>query len=91
MQWKPRGDKSYPLDLDGSERQPRFKTGNDLWPYPSVIGCVSGLLPQMDWRIWGQAFGKNGFGPTFQPFPVNLQWQINIPGMSKMAYSTGDN
>lgn len=83
--WKPRRDKSYPLDLDGSERQTRFKTGSDLFPYPPIIGCVSGFLPQMDWRVWAQGIGKNGYGPSFQAFPVNLQWQINIPGMSKMS------
>lgn len=91
MMWKSRGDKVYPLDLDGSERQPRFKTGLDIFAYPPIIGCISGLLPQMDWRVWGQAFGKNGYGPTFQPFPLNLQYQVNIPGLSKMGFASGDN
>jgi hypothetical protein len=77
------------LDLDGSERQQRFKTGFDPKPYPPIIGCISGFLPQMDWRVWGQAFGRNGFGPTFQAFPINLQWQMNIPGMTKTAPTGG--
>lgn len=87
--WKPRGDRNYPFDLDASERQQRFKTGEDIFPYPPLIGLVSGFLPLMDWRIWGQGYGKPGFGPTSetQPFPLNLQWQINIPGLSKMNYS----
>jgi hypothetical protein len=82
--WKPRGDRSYPLDLDGAERQPRFPTGVDVWPYPPIIGMVSGFLAQMDWRVWGQGFGKNGSGPSYQPFPVNLAWQITVPGLAKV-------
>jgi len=82
--WRPRGGSDYPYDLDGAERQVRFRTGVSPMPYPPIIGAISGFLPQLDWRIWGQMYGKNGSGPTWQPFPVNLQWQTMVPGLNKM-------
>jgi len=80
---------NYPYDLDGSERITRQKTGQDVYFVPwngnnfQQLGCVSGLLPQLDSFVWGQAFGKIPSGPIVSALPVNLQWQINIPGMSK--------
>lgn len=89
MMFIPRGgaralDK-YPLDLDGSERQTRFQTGRDPKPYPPIIGMVSGFLPEMDWRVYAQMWGKDPSGPSMNPMPLNLQWQITIPNLNKVG------
>jgi hypothetical protein len=81
----------YPFDLDASERFVRPKTGIDVFPMPNnavnfaKLGCISGFMPQLDAFIWAQMYGKNGYGPTNQPFPVNLQWQMTVPGLSKVT------
>lgn len=94
--WPTMGHKSragrvdhYPYDLDASERFVRPRTGIDYWPYPwngdsfAQLGCVSGFLPQMDGRVWGQMYGRDPYGPIVSALPVNLQWQINVPGLHK--------
>lgn len=91
MGFHPRNGASdgYPFDLDASLRYVRPKTGLDIFPQPNnwnsfdKLGCVSGLLPQMDGRIWAQAYGARPFGPIASNLPENLQWQINIPGLNK--------
>lgn len=80
----------YPLDLDASERFTRLKTGIDYYPTHSnkddfaKLGAVSGIMPQFDGRVWGQMYGKDPFGPIVSALPVNLQWQITVPGLNKM-------
>lgn len=90
--WQPRGGfgvgSTYPFDFDGSERQVRFKTGTDPKPYPPIIGSISGFLPQMDWRVWGQGYGRKGYGPTWQSFPINLQWQMTVASLNKQTGGT---
>lgn len=80
---------SYPFDLDASERITRPKTGIDKFPIPwngnnfAQLGCVSGLMPQNDSFVWAHMWGKDPFGPIVSALPVNLQWQINVPGLNK--------
>ena len=81
--WKPRFGDGYPLDLDGSERITRFRQGVSPRPYPPLVGCVSGFMPQQDIRFWNTHFGKSPSGPNVTSIPVNLQWQITVPGLSK--------
>lgn len=89
---KPRSGKvdGYPFDLDASERITRPKTGIDFWPTHSnadnfaLIGNMSPLEPQMDNFVWGQMWGRDPFGPIMSPMPVNLQWQITVPGLNKL-------
>jgi hypothetical protein len=80
---------SYPYDLDASERITRPKTGIDKFPIPwngnnfAKLGCVSGLMPQNNAWVWAQGYGKDPAGPIVSALPVNLQWQITIPGLNK--------
>lgn len=80
---------NYPYDLDASERTTRPKTGLDKFPQPNnsnsfaKLGNMSPMLPTMDNWVWNQMWGKDPFGPIASALPVNLQWQITIPGMSK--------
>lgn len=85
----------YPLDLDGSLRYTRPKTGYDYWPTHSnydnfqQLGYVSGFLPEMDTRVWSQLYGRWPSGPSVNPLPLNLQWQITVPGLTKGATNLG--
>ena len=79
----------YPFDLDASMRFVRPKTGIDVFPSHNnagsfaKLGQVSGFLPQMDGRVWAQGYGKMPSGPIVSSIPANLQWQINVPGLTK--------
>lgn len=79
----------YPFDLDASERITRPKTGIDKFPIPwngnnfAQLGCVSGIMPQNDAYVWAHMWGKDPTGPIVSALPVNLQWQINVPGLNK--------
>lgn len=79
----------YPFDLDASLRYVTPKTGIDRWPYPwngdsfAQLGCVSGFMPQADAFVWAQGYGRDPYGPIVSALPVNLQWQINVPGLNK--------
>lgn len=79
----------YPFDFDASLRYVTPKTGIDVFPTPwngdsfAQLGQVSGLMPQMDGRVWAQGWGRDPFGPIVSALPVNIQWQITVPGLNK--------
>jgi hypothetical protein len=90
--WFPRsqtGD-GYQYDLDGALRYNRLKTGIDKFPYVGgdgtipFIGAINGLLPQNDIFVWAQAVGKRASGPGSTTQPINLQYQITVPGLYKL-------
>ncbi len=85
LDWTPRRPGDYPYDLDGSLRYTRFKTGIDNFPYPSIIGAVSGFYPEQDFTVWRGMFGRMPFGPGTTTLPLNLQMQITVPGLTKMG------
>lgn len=90
--WRPRSGKTdgYQYDLDGSLRYDRFKTQEDKWPWVGgdgtipFIGAVSGILGQQDVFVWYQAMGKMPSGPFSTTQPINLQYQVTVPGLYKM-------
>lgn len=91
--WQPRsgdGD-GYQYDLDASLRYNRFEQHTNYRPTVggdgtiAQIGAVSGLLRQQDVFVWNQMFGKTPTGPGSTTQPVNLQWQITVPGLSKQG------
>lgn len=85
--WLPRRavpNDNYQFDFDGSERYSRPKTGLDKWPYPPIIGSLSGFWRQQDQMVWDGMFGKMPSGPGATTVPINLQWQIEIPGLTKV-------
>lgn len=86
MIWKPRilsNADNYPYDFDGSERQCRWPTGVDKFPVQSMIGSVQGFMPQLTGFMLAQHYGKTPSGPGSTAYPLNLQWQIVIPGLNK--------
>lgn len=90
--WSPRSGScdGYQYDLDGSLRYDRFKTGIDKFPWIGgdgripQIGYVSGLMAMNDVSVWAQMTGKRAFGPFSTTQPLNLQYQVTVPGLYKM-------
>jgi hypothetical protein len=93
MAFKPRSGAHdhYPYDLDGSLRFTRPVTGIDFWPAHdnadnfAQLGYVAGFMAQQDKLVWAQGYGKMPSGPIMGSItvPLNLQYQITIPGLSK--------
>lgn len=88
--WRPAKEPDgYQFDLDGSLRYNRFATGIDY--FPSIggdgtipqIGMLSGFMRQRDVSVWAQATGKMASGPGSTTYPLNLQWQVTVPGLVK--------
>lgn len=81
---------AYPFDFDASERWTRPKTGADIFPQPNNfnsfahLGSMPVTLPLQDAFVYGQAYGRDPYGPIVSALPVNLQWQITVPGLNKM-------
>lgn len=94
--WKTRvpARDNYPLDLDGAERQTRFSpNGNGVFPYPYLIGNVSGFLPQFDAIVYEGMFRRMPWGPStgehiYGTYPGNLQYQITVNGLEKYQPSS---
>jgi hypothetical protein len=89
MTWKSRGGRRspdhYPLDLDASERFTRYGTGTAIHPFPPVIGSISGILGLFDSMVMRDAIARPVYGPGSTTLPVNYQWQITVPGLTKMG------
>lgn len=90
--WEPAQEPhSYPFDFDGSQRYSRNKTGLDVFPFVGgdgtigQIGSVSGFMPQLDQFVWAQGTGKKPFGPFSTTQPVNVEWQMTVPGLGKVV------
>lgn len=88
--WRPaQVPNRYPFDLDGSERFCRFGAGIDYFPFVGgdgtvpQIGAVDGLMRQFDVQVWNQMTGRVPTGPGSTTVPLNLQWQMTIPGLGK--------
>lgn len=82
--WKPAIDDDYPFDFDMSLRFER--TSNNAWnvPYPYMIGCVSGFMPQYDAHWMRSHIGRMPTGPNTVFDPLNLAWQMTVPGLEKV-------
>ncbi len=76
---------AYPFDLDASERFTRFGTASAIHPFPQLIGMVSGILPLFDATIRREAIARPAYGPGATTTPINLQWQVTVPGLTKMG------
>lgn len=85
---------AYPYDLDASERVCRPKTGYDIFPQPNnwdsfaQLGNMTPLLRQFDGVVLGMGYGGDTYGPIVSALPVNLQWQITVPGLNKQMPSS---
>lgn len=81
----------YPFDFDGSLSYVRPKTGRDYFPTVggdgtiAQIGAVSGFMMQRDASVWAGMTARFPSGPGSTTNPLNLQWQITVPGLSKVT------
>lgn len=69
-----------PYDLDAGERIDRrgaFPSVTRPFPYPPMIGCYSGFMPQMDGFQAAISWGKTPSGPSVGgnlTLPMDLQY-----------------
>lgn len=83
--WVPRSGPWQPGDLDGGERITRPRASpNGVFPYPYVIGCVSGFMGMQDELSEQYAWAKNPYGPGVQT-PTPQPIQITFPGLPKVT------
>lgn len=76
-----------PFDVDGSERITRegsFPSSSRPFPYPYMIGAVSGNMPMLDQWSMAWAWGKTPSGPgVLTPTPV--PWDASYPNLPKVT------
>lgn len=75
---------NYPLDLDGSLRYTR-PFGVDYFPYPTIIGSISGILREFDRFVWATGVAKTPYGPDVNRIPINYDYQVAIGGLTKVS------
>lgn len=80
----PRSGPYNNMDLDGSTRITREKTGRDFFPYPWITGTVSGFMPMQDNLSLSWAWGKNAFGPGVNT-PVSRPFDAQFPSLPKVS------
>lgn len=76
-----------PFDLDAGERITRFgsfPSSERPFPYPYMIGAVSGMMPMLDQYSMDWAWGKTPSGPGVTT-PISIPWAITYPGLSKVS------
>lgn len=83
--WLPRNT-AYPYNFDASERFMRPATGRDYFPWPYQIGALAPGYPMQDVFIYAGAFRVERFGPGTTQLPRNLQYQVQVPGLTKYTF-----
>jgi hypothetical protein len=73
----------YPLDLDGSLRFTRPYV-IDPYPYPTIIGMISGFMRETNQFIWQQP-ARTPYGPNVNNLPTYAEYQIAVPGLTKLV------
>lgn len=73
----------YPLDLDGSLRYTRPYV-IDIYPYPPIIGMISGFLRENNPFIWQQP-ARTPYGPNINSLPSYAEYQIAVGGLTKVS------
>jgi len=76
-----------PFDLDNSERITRFgsfPSSERPFPYPYMIGAVSGFMPMLDQYSMQWAWGKTPSGPGVAT-PIPVPWMITYPDLMKVT------
>jgi hypothetical protein len=46
-------------------------------------------MREQDAMVWGMAYGRDPYGPIMSALPVNLQWQMTVPGLTKQLPTNG--
>lgn len=59
-------DRTYPLDLNGSQDYGRPALTQSPFPYPETLGFVQGLVPQFNGLELQAMWGKKAFGPWME-------------------------
>jgi len=56
-------DRAYPIDLNGGQDYMRPQTGMSPFPYPLMVGAVSGFLSQFNALTLSEMVAKVPYGP----------------------------
>lgn len=81
----PRKDANkYPLDLDGSLRFTR-PFAVDIFPYPPIIGMISGFMREVNGYIIQTGIAKTPFGPDINRTVIDYNWQVAVGGLTKVT------
>lgn len=80
---RPDPQHKYPLDLDGSLRNTRPYV-IDVYPYPPIIGMISGFWAENNPFIWAQP-ARTPFGPNINNLPSYAEYQIAVGGLTKVS------
>jgi len=76
-----------PYDVDASERITRFggwPQADHIYPYPYVIGAVSGFCALQDEASLTWSWGKTPNGPSVGT-PIPIAWQTSYPNLPKVT------
>ncbi len=69
----------YPYDLDASQRITRFQQGGNYYPYPYITHIFYQPVAEIMNAWLAQSQGRTPYGPGVTTWPINNQWQINLP------------
>jgi hypothetical protein len=84
--WVPRVGPYNSMDLDGAERTVKTWSGNrGVFPYPYIVGNVSGFLPMLDVFSRAFAFGKPPSGPGSGGTPIPAPFDQQFWTMPKVT------
>jgi hypothetical protein len=61
-----------------------FPSGSRPFPYPYMIGSVSGFMPMLDQYSMAWAYGKTPSGPGVLT-PVPIPWDAQYPNLPKVS------
>lgn len=76
-----------PDDLDAGERITRFGSFPSAirpFPYPYMVGAVSGFMPVLDQYSMQWAWGKTPSGPGVST-PIPIPWDTTYPTLPKVS------
>ena len=78
-------DSQYPYDYDSSLNFTRMRSdGNVIYPHPSTIGYIDGLLPMFDSLEFSLMLGKTPYGGLMgNNTPMNVVFPDVFGGMRK--------
>lgn len=84
--WEPAINRNgYPYDFHPAMRIMRLGDGPRNQPYPVMLGSVGINMPMLNAVNVAGGVGPKPSGPGVNVEPVNLQYQVAVPGLSKVA------
>jgi hypothetical protein len=84
--WEPGINRNgYPYDYHPATRHMRLGDGARPFPWPWQFGAYGTSMPMVNSVAVSGGVAKKPSGPNVNIEPVNLQYQVAIPGLSKVV------